>query len=339
MTTHLDSLRRRAGGRAALVGAALCALALLAGCGSNATGGTTNAGLSYGSDTAAQHSTASGGQAPSAGSAGSATGSGAGFGSNGAPTTPGATSAQVAPQYLIKSLDVGMAVNDTRATANDLQSWIVVNDPRAQSAGAIYTQDGNQYDVSLTFQVEASLYPQIKSYLASYADHHKGKLLGLHESVQDVTGSYVDAQSRLANLRVEQGRLQTLMSQAKSISDILTIDQRLTDVEGQIEQIEAQLNQLNGQTTFYTIQIQLTPLSTYVPPVTQPWNPGVIFHNALSSAQAFGEGLLTAAIWLGVYAIYIIPLGVIVWLIVRFWRRRNAAPAPVGATQPPAPEV
>ncbi|HEX8727294.1 MAG TPA: DUF4349 domain-containing protein, partial [Ktedonobacterales bacterium] len=193
--------------------------------------------------------------------------------------------------------------------------------------------------VSLTFQVEASLYPQIKSYLASYADHHKGTLLGLHESVQDVTGSYVDAQSRLANLRIEQGRLQTLMSQAKSINDILTIDQRLTDVEGQIEQIEAQLNQLNGQTTFYTIQIQLTPLSTYVPPVTQPWNPGVIFPSALSSAQAFGEGLLTAAIWLGVYAIYIIPLGVIIWLIVRFWRRRNAAAAVVGATQPPAPEV
>lgn len=337
MRIHLGSLKRRAGGRAALVGAALCALALLAGCGaSGASGGATNAGLSYGSDTTAQHSTASGGQAPSAGNA---TGSGAGFGSNSPAATPGATSAQVAPQYLIKSLDVGMAVSDTRSTANDLQSWIVVNDPRAQSAGAIYTQDGNQYDVSLTFQVEASLYPQIKSYLASYADHHKGKLLGLHESVQDVTGSYVDAQSRLANLRVEQGRLQTLMSQAKSINDILTIDQRLTDVEGQIEQIEAQLNQLNGQTTFYTIQIQLTPLSTYVPPVTQPWNPGVIFHNALSSAQAFGEGLLTVLIWLGVYAIYIVPLGVIIWLIVRFWRRRNAAPAPAGATQPPAPEV
>ena len=337
MRIHLGSLKRRAGGRAALVGAALCALALLAGCGaSGASGGATNAGLSYGSDTTAQHSTASGGQAPSAGNA---TGSGAGFGSNSPAATPGATSAQVAPQYLIKSLDVGMAVSDTRSTANDLQSWIVVNDPRAQSAGAIYTQDGNQYDVSLTFQVEASLYPQIKSYLASYADHHKGKLLGLHESVQDVTGSYVDAQSRLANLRVEQGRLQTLMSQAKSINDILTIDQRLTDVEGQIEQIEAHLNQLNGQTTFYTVQIQLTPLSTYVPPVTQPWNPGVIFHNALSSAQAFGEGLLTVLIWLGVYAIYIVPLGVIIWLIVRFWRRRNAAPAPAGATQPPAPEV
>jgi hypothetical protein len=128
-----------------------------------------------------------------------------------------------------------------------------------------------------------------------------------------------------------------LMGQAQSIADILTIEQRLTDVEGQIEQIEAHLNQLNGQTTFYSIQIQLTPLSTYVPPIAEPWNPGVIFHSALTSAQAFGEGLLTLLIWLVVYAVYIIPLCVIIWLVVRFARRRAArlATATSGAAPPP----
>lgn len=313
-------LGSRAARHATLAGLLLLGLALLAGC-----GGATNAALSGAPDHGA-----AGGNTSSASSAV--------YGPD-SPSAPSQATAQPTTQYLIKALNVGMAMPDTRATANALQSWIIAADPKAQSAGTSYSQDGNQYDVSVTFNVEASLYPQIKSYLTGYAGENKGKLIGLHETVQDVSNDYVDSQSRLANLRVEQTRLQTLMGQAQSISDILTIEQRLTDVEGQIEQIEAQLNQLNGQTTFYTIQIQLTPLSTYVPPVTQPWNPGVIFHNALSSAQAFGEGLLTAAIWLGVYAIYIIPLGVIIWLIVRFWRRRNAAPAPVGATQPPAPEV
>lgn len=332
MKAYVHSLWRRAGGRAALLSVALCGMALLAGCGA-----ATNAGLSAGPAAPnSQHSPVYGPAQPSNSNASGAGVSTAANGSSGS----GTTADQLSPQYLIKSLNVGMAVKDTRATADDLSSWIAATDPKAQSAGATYSQDADQYAVSLNFQVEASIYPQIKSYLASYADHHKGKLLNLQESVQDVTGAYVDAQSRLANLRAEQGRLQTLMSQAKSISDILTIEQRLTDVEGQIEQLEAQLNQLNGQTTFYTIQIQLTPLSTYVPPITQPWNPGVIFHEALSSAQAFGEGLLTLAIWLGVYAVYIIPFGVIVWLIVRFWRRRNApaaAPAAAGAVQPPTP--
>ncbi|HZC06713.1 MAG TPA: DUF4349 domain-containing protein, partial [Ktedonobacterales bacterium] len=186
--------------------------------------------------------------------------------------------------------------------------------------------------------VEANLYPQIKSYLTGYAGDNKGKLLSQQETVQDVTGDYVDSQSRLANLRTEQTRLQTLMSRASAISDVLTIEQRLTDVEGQIEQLEAHLNQIAGQTTFYTVQILLTPLSTYVAPITQPWNPGVIFHEALSSAKAFGEGLLTLLIWLAVYAIYIVPLGVIVWLVARYMRRRGTrmAPAATGGATPPA---
>jgi hypothetical protein len=230
-----------------------------------------------------------------------------------------------------------MTVPDTRATANDLQNWLAVTDPKAQSAGSTYSQDGDQYDIAMIFNVEASLYPHVKSYLTGYAGDHKGKLTGLQENVQDVTNDYIDSQSRLANLRVEQTRLQTLMSQAQSVNDVLSVEQRLTDVEGQIEQLEAHLNQLNGQTTFYSIQIQLTPLSSYISPITQPWNPGVIFHSALVSAQAFGEGLLTLLIWLAVYAVYIIPLCVIIWLVTRFMRRRSArlaAPATSGAPPP-----
>jgi len=49
----------------------------------------------------------------------------------------------------------------------------------------------------------------------------------------------------LQNLRVEQGRLQDLLSHAQALSDVLSIDQQLTDVEGQIESDEAQLNTLN----------------------------------------------------------------------------------------------
>jgi type IV secretory pathway TrbD component len=254
-------------------------------------------------------------------------------GSAGVAATPGVAnsssqkSSQSIGQYLVKSLSVSMTMPDTRVAASDLQSWITTTDPKAQSAGATYSLDNGQYDVTLTFSVEASLYPQVERYLANYAGGHKGKLLNLQESVQDVTNDYVDTQSQLANLRVEQARLQSLMSQAKSLTDVLAIDQRLTDVEGQIEQIEAHLNQLTGQTTYYTVQIQLLPLASYTPPVTQSWSPAAIFHDALASARAFGEGLLTLLIWLAVYAIYIVPLGVVIWLVVRYMRRRSAREA------------
>lgn len=305
--------------------ALLGGLALLTGCGASGT----NSALP--SNSSSNHS-----YAPSGDSGGSSV-------SNGANSATGQTqSTQVAAQYLIKSLNVSLTVPDTRVTAKDLENWIASTDKLSQTAGADYTTDGDAYDVNLTFVVQASLYPQIKDYLANYAGSHHGKLVSLHESVQNVTNDYLDTQTQLNNLLAEHQRLQTLMGQAQSLSDVLSIEQRLSDVEGQIQQINAHLSQLNGQTTYYTIQIQLTPISTYVDPASQAWDPGGVFHSALSAAKVFGEGLLSLLIWLGVFAVYFVPAGVIIWLLVRFNKRRAArrvVPAPAYAPPPPMPPM
>ncbi len=309
--------QRRVWNAAGLLGA-VGLIALLAGC-----GGTGGASLAAPAQSYSQNS-ASGAPGSSAGAPASSDSSG---------SSSSSTSSQPpSPQYLIKSLNVDMTSPDPRKTAADLQSWVLTTDPKAQSAGTTYTQDGSSYDVSLTFNVEAALYPQIESYLVSYAQWHGGKLVDLQEKVLNVTNDYVDSQSRLANLRKEQQRLQTLMGQAQSLNDVLTIEQRLTDVEGQIEDIEAHLALLNGQTAFYTVQIQLTPLDSTVTPQPQPWNPGEIFQQAWGAAIVFGQGLLTILIWLGVFGIYILPVCALIWfgrrLVIRRRAARAASPAP-----------
>lgn len=248
------------------------------------------------------------------------------------------SNASYAPRYLIKTLQVDMAVKDTMQAASDLQSWIQATDPHSTSAGLNYQQDPNNtnlYDISLTFAVEAADYPQVESYLSGYAAQHKGRLLDLHETVQDVTTNYIDTQSQLKNLRAEQQRLLTLMGQAQSLNDTLTIEQKLTDVEGQIEQIEENLNALNGQVTFYNVTINLRPIDAAAPvstPPTQPgWNPGSVFHGALSVAIAIGEALISLVIWLAVFSIYIVPAAILAWLGLRLKRAydRRTLPKPV----------
>lgn len=310
MRTHsTSSIPRRGRVRAPSVGILLAlfgGLALLAGCGASGAASSNNSAIP-----SSNHSAAG------ASSSGSTA-----YGPGQSSTQPQTT--QPTSQYLIKSLSVSMAMPDTRATATALQSWIANADSRSQSAGANYSQDGDTYDVTLHFTVQASQYDQIEAYLRDYAGQHKGKLINLQETVQDVTNDYIDTQTQLSNLQAEEKRLETLMGQAQSLNDLLTIEQRISDVRGQIQQINAHLNQLSGQTAFYSIQIQLTPLSTYVPPTPIAWDPGGVFHDALASAKGFGEGLLTLFIWLAVYAVYIIPVGVIVWLVMRYRRQRAA---------------
>ena len=227
-----------------------------------------------------------------------------------------------------------MTFSDTRKVASDLQTWIATADPYSTSAGSDYQQIGdNQYRITMTFSVAASAYPQIYGYLAGYAQTNGGHLEHLQETVQDVSNDYVDTQSRLKNLRAEQDRLLALMSQATNLNDTLTIEQKLTDVEGQIEQIEAHLAALNGQTTFYNVTITLDPVgSAPTPTPSASWNLGQTVHDAFNAALAFGQGLVSVLIWLAFFAVYVIPALVLFLLIRRVVRARAARrPAPVVA--------
>jgi hypothetical protein len=229
--------------------------------------------------------------------------------------------------YLVKMLNVTMGVKDTRQTAGALQTWISATDPHASSEGMNYQQvDTNRYNITMSFLVQASFYPQIQSYLRDYAPQQKEQLLGFQESVQDVTNDYIDTQSRIKNLRGEQARLLDLMTRTQALNDILTIEQRLTDVEGQIEQMEEHANDLGNQLQFYTITITLQPLTTPAPPPAPApapgWNAGHIFHDAFASSLALAQGLLTMLIWLLAFSIYLVPLLLIAWF-VHLWRNHG----------------
>lgn len=214
-----------------------------------------------------------------------------------------------------------MDVKDTTKAADEIQTWISSTDPRATSAGIDYQQTGdNLYSISISFSVQATLYPQIQRYLRDYGSQHGGHLLAFTESVQDVTNDFVDTQSRLTNLRGEQTRLLTLLSHAQALGDIIAIQDRLTDVEGQIENIEAHLKALNDQVAFYTVAITLQPATLATPPpTTGSWNIGQVFHDAFASSLVFAQALAAFLIWLLAYSFYIIPVALVAWYL---WRRR-----------------
>jgi hypothetical protein len=254
----------------------------------------------------------------SANSSGSASSSG--------PTTssPSSSSAGTSQQYLIKSFNINMEVKDTRRVAADLQAWISATDPLSLVTNVNYQEvDNNLYSVTLAFSVQASLFPSIENYLNTYPGQHGGKLLNVAMNTQDVSGDYIDSQSRLTNLKAEQLRLLTLESHAQALSDILAIDQQLTDVEGQIEQIEAHLSDLKSQTSFYNVTVELQPAEVAVtPPPAGGWSLGAIWQGALNAIKVVAQALVTVAIWLLLFCVYLVPLAVIVWLVRRWWRAR-----------------
>src|SRR5262249_25433852 len=99
----------------------------------------------------------------------------------------------------------------------------------------------------------------------------------------------------------------------------------------QIEDTEAHINALSGQTTFYTVSISLRPITFAPPPPPSPnntWSGLKTLQDAWSASVAFGEVLATLFIWLLSFSIYIVPAAAIGWLWWRGGRARLVAPLP-----------
>jgi hypothetical protein len=245
-------------------------------------------------------------------------------------------------QYLSKALSVTMQFKDTTSVASTLQNWIMNTDPRANSAGMDYEQvGGNAFNITLTFSVEASDYTKIQEYLGSYAQQNHGQLVSMKETVQDDSNDYVDSQSQLKNLRTEQTRIQGLMSQAQDLQDTLTLQDKLTGIEGQIEQIEEHINSLASQITYYPVTIILQPVLTTPQPAPTPtpgWSIGQPIHDAFVSSLSFSEWLLTVLIWILAFSVYLIPVA----LIALLWWRWHIGKLRIGSMSrmmPPTPHA
>jgi hypothetical protein len=247
------------------------------------------------------------------------------------PTLPNGTPANT---YLIRTLSVSLIVNKPLDAERQISQDVFAKDPLAQGAGEqINQQSDGSYTVAITFDVSAPKYEDVKDYLSAFSSTHptfKGKLISENETVQNVTSQYVDLQSRLKNLQTEQQRLLQLLSQAQNLADTLTIQDKLTDVEGQIEQIEGQINELSSQTAYSTVTVNLSSNAPPTPPPPtppKPWSPGDIFSTAASVMVAALQVVVDIVIWVAVFAPFWLPVLVVVYLVRRL-RQRAARPKP-----------
>lgn len=142
----------------------------------------------------------------------------------------------------------------------------------------------------------------------------------------EVTEQYTDLVSRLRNLERTEQQYLTLLADAKSIPDILTVQDRLSGVRSQIEQIQGRLKVLDDLTDFATINLTLNPFVVAAPETDGRWSLSDVFAESVAAsleAVRFAAAglivLLVAGVWL------VIPVGLALFGSRKF--RNRAAPS------------
>jgi hypothetical protein len=162
------------------------------------------------------------------------------------------------------------------------------------------------------------------------------RVLDENATGEDVTDQYVDFQSQLTNLEATRDRIKGFLDQAKTVDEALRINQQLSDVEAQIEQIKGKMNYLSDRSTFSTITIDLepdlppvitTPTPTPTPAPVQPlgaWDPGKTTLKATNALVSAYRVIIDLLIWIFVVLVPIFaPPILFVWLIVWLIKRKS----------------
>lgn len=176
-------------------------------------------------------------------------------GNPGVSTDPGATTAPVDGAKIVKTgtLDLQaphaglrVAVNRVTGAATGLAGYV---------ADSKTSYGGSDPSAEVTIRIPAANFDTAITRLKALSEI---TVLSDSENGTDVTAHYVDLQAQLNAATVNRDALLTVLSHAQSIGDILAVRDRVTAAETDVEQLQGQINVLNGQATFSSIAVTLS---------------------------------------------------------------------------------
>jgi hypothetical protein len=176
------------------------------------------------------------------------------------------------------------------------------------------TQSGAAPSGSVTLQVPVKSFTTVLTRAEAL-----GRASALSTKATDVTGQYVDLQSRLTALQASRQQYLTILAKATSVGDVLAVQEQIDSVESQIEQLQGQLQLLANQTSYSTLTVTVSESTPAKPPGPLPES-GLVeaWHSSIGGFVTGVEGVIRVA---GPLLFALLLLGAIVAGGRALWRR------------------
>lgn len=154
-----------------------------------------------------------------------------------------------------------------------------------------------------------------------------GEVKNREVQTQDVTEEYVDLQARITNAKAHVQALLTLLAKAKTVDEVLQVQQVLTAAQQELEQLEGRQRFLDEHTDYSTLTLVIYEAGVLVTPsgawgVTDALKDGL--HNLVDAFNAIVRGL-------GILVPVLVILAIVAYVVYRLWRaavrRRRAIEA------------
>jgi len=225
------------------------------------------------------------------------------------PATP-------APRMIVKNADLTVRVSKISEAEKSVGQIAVVLGGAVEATQSADLA-GPSPSMSITIRVPVTRFDDTLTRVEAL-----GTRLSKSITTEDVTTQAVDMDARLKSLRVQEDAYRAILGGARKIPDVLDVQERLTGVRTEIEQIVAQRRDLGDHAARSKVVVNLTqavtPLSAAPAPAdwaSQTWG------DATGSLRAFGRSLASFGMWLAAFVPVWLPVGLVVLFAFRRTRK------------------
>ena len=182
---------------------------------------------------------------------------------------------------------------------------------------------GSNYNRSATYVVRIPA-EKLDAFLESA--NEKGTVTSINEEQQNVTLEYVDLESRISAFKTERETLTKLLSEAASLENVLAIQERLSEVNYEIENYTAKLRVLENRVSYSTVTMEIWEVERVTESEPSLWTE--IKDRFLDNLDELGDTLryLVVEILGGIPVI--LPLAAIavvaIIIIKKLWKKHKA---------------
>ena len=147
---------------------------------------------------------------------------------------------------------------------------------------------------------------------------------------ENITSRYYDVQARLTAYETQEQRLLEMMELAETVSDVIVIEDRLTELRYQIESLQSSLNNWDRQVSYSSVNVNVSEVTIFTPEakLTYGQRLGLAIRNGLkSTGEFFSDFLLWFLEALPALLILAVLTVIVVVIIRRSAKKRRARKA------------
>ncbi|MFT4147039.1 MAG: DUF4349 domain-containing protein [Mobilitalea sp.] len=170
---------------------------------------------------------------------------------------------------------------------------------------------------------------QVDEFITTVSENENANVVSQEESSKNVSLEYIEAESHLETLKIEQERLFAILEKEESLDNIITLESRLSSIRYELQDYETKIRYYDNQVSYSTVTInlqevrKLTIISEEKPSVASRIKNG--FGDTIYNLSEGGKNFF---VWFIVNLPYLVIWGIIIAiaaLIVRKgWRKSTA---------------